>query len=207
MRPPTRGPRRRSRGSITSAPENWLTETNWTSGSERTRPTRSFRRSGWVCPAREHPPRDSPDECKAHERKQDDRHDDQLRQTDLRQTDVRQHDSPPCDHGRGLATVTRKYYNGSRESVDRGDEVARRSKRTPSAGPKGPALRGHFEGAVGIPFAAMRDWSSTTVSGNDSACPRPAGPVPRASSSAVRPFASFACRSAPFSARNFTSAV
>src|SRR5687767_1165097 len=56
-------------------------------------------------------------------------------------------------------------------------------------------------------FAASSDSISLAVSGNDSACPRPLVPVPFARSSGVRPLASFAVRSAPFSARNFTNAV
>ena len=58
-------------------------------------------------------------------------------------------------------------------------------------------------------FAAISDSSSATVSGNGSrdACCTPATPTPFARSSAVRPFASFACRSAPCSARNFTNGV
>src|SRR5262245_27325355 len=62
---------------------------------------------------------------------------------------------------------------------------------------------------TGMPFAAIKDSSSATVSGNGSPAPprTPPRPTPRAISSGVLPSASFTCKSAPFSARNFTKAV
>ena len=73
----------------------------------------------------------------------------------------------------------------------------------PGAAPAAPTrLRvGHL--------AAISDSSRATVSGNGSpaVCRTPGTPTPFARSSGVRPFASFACTSAPLSARNFTKGV
>ncbi len=65
----------------------------------------------------------------------------------------------------------------------------------------------YFADEVARPFAFISDSSRATVSGNGSPAGlrTPGTPTPFARSSAVRPFASFACRSAPFSARNFTN--
>ena len=61
----------------------------------------------------------------------------------------------------------------------------------------------------GVALAAISDSISLTVSGcgSPAACRIPGTPTPFARSSGVRSLASFACRSAPCSARNFTIGV
>src|SRR5688500_15552824 len=60
-----------------------------------------------------------------------------------------------------------------------------------------------------VALAAINDSISLTVSGcgSPAACRTPGTPIPFARSSGVRSLASFACRSAPCSARNFTNGV
>src|SRR3989441_7708253 len=116
----------------------------------------------------------------------------------------------------GVVAHTQMFQNALRN-------VTRERPPRPRLFGTGPFLDGaatppHEEGNIptfylgddtGMPFPAIRDSSRATVSGNGSgAGPRtPARPAPRARSRAVLPSASFARRSAPFSARNFTKAV